>query len=142
MKKKGDKKQIDYLASWKRERADFLNYKKDESQRLRGSIEMIKEDMILELLPILDNIILAEKELPEDSNWTKGFLGIKAQVIDFLKKEGVEEIDCLDKKFDPHLHEAVEQIEGEESGIIVEIIQKGYNLNNKVLRPAKVKVTK
>jgi len=142
MKKKKVKKEEDYLASWKRERADFLNYKRDESQRLEKTVRIVKEDMILEFLPILDNILLAEKELPEDNNWAKGFLGIKVQILDFLKKQGLEEIECLEQRFDPHLHEAIEQVEGKESGIIAEVIQRGYILNNKVLRPSKVKVVK
>ncbi len=132
----------DYLAGWKRERADFLNFKKAESERIEKYINITKTELISDLLPILDNIYLAEKELPKEDNWVRGFLGIKAQIEDFLKKQGVEEIICLKKRFDPHFHEAVEQAKGEKPGIVVEVIQKGYILNNKVIRPARVKVTK
>ena len=132
----------EYLTGWKRERADFLNFKKAESERMQKYINITKDELILDFLPILDNIYLAEKELPKDNNWAKGFLGIKAMILDFLKKQGVEEIDCLNKHFDPHFHEAVEQVKGEKSGIIVKVIQKGYTLNNKVIRPARVKITK
>jgi len=143
MTKKGAKKpKENYLAEWKRERADFLNYKKQESERLQRYIGIAKEELLLDLLPVLDNMYLAERELPEDSDWSKGFLGIKAQLIGFLKKQGVEEIDCLNKEFDPHLHEAVAEVKGEKPGIIKEIILKGYILNNKVIRPSKVKVSK
>jgi len=140
--KESKKGKEDYLAGWKRERADFLNFKKAESERIEKYINIIKDELILDFLPILDNIYLAEKELPKDNNWTKGFLGIKAQIEDFLEKQGVEEIVCLNKHFNPHLHEAVEELKGEKPGLITEVVQKGYTLNNKVIRPAKVKVTK
>jgi molecular chaperone GrpE len=132
----------EYLAGWKRERADFLNFKKAESERIEKYISITKDELVLDFLPILDNIYLAEKNLPEDNGWTKGFLGIKALLIDFLKKQGVEEIDCLNKHFNPHIAEAVEEAKGEKPGIIIEVVQRGYILNNKVIRPAKVKVTK
>lgn len=137
-----EKKAEEYLQGWKRERADFLNFKNSESERIAKYINITKDELILDFLPILDNIYLAEKELPEDNNWAKGFLGIKALIIDFLKKQGVEEIDCLNKKFDPHLQEAIEEVKGKKPGIIVEVVQRGYMLNNKVIRPARVKVTK
>ncbi len=140
--KESKKLQEDYLAGWKRERADFLNFKKTESKRIEKYINITKDELILDFLPILDNIYLAEKELPQENNWTKGFLGIKAQIEDFLKKQGVKEIVCLNKDFNPHFHEAVEEVKGEKPGIIVKVIQKGYMLNNKVIRPARVKVTK
>ena len=137
-----EKLKEDYLAGWKRERADFLNFKKDESQRIERYINITKEELILDFLPILDNMYLAEKELPKNAGWTKGFLGIKAQVLDFLKKQGVKEIDCYNKCFNPNLHEAVEHSKGKNPEMIVEVIQKGYILNNKIIRPAKVKVSK
>jgi molecular chaperone GrpE len=137
------KKAEEYLAGWKRERADFLNFKKAESERIENYIKIARDELILDFLPILDNIYLAEKELPQDNDWAKGFLGIKALVLDFLKKQGVEEIDCLNKEFDPLLHEAVEEVKDKKiSGVIVEVVQRGYTLNNKVIRPARVKVSK
>ncbi len=136
------KLQEDYLTGWKRERADFLNFKKEDSERTEKYINITKDELILDFLPILDNIYLAEKELPKEDNWAKGFLGIKAMIIDFLKKQGVEEIICFNKQFNPHFHEAVGEIKGEKPGMVVEIVQKGYTLNNKVIRPARVKVTK
>jgi len=140
--KEAKKLREDYLAGWKRERADFLNFKKVESERIEKYINITKDELILDFLPVLDNIYLAEKELPKECNWTKGFLGIKAQIENFLKRQGVQEIDCLNKKFDPHFHEAIEELKDEKPGMVVEVIQKGYMLNNKVIRPAKVKITK
>ena len=158
------KKQCDeYLNNWKRERADFLNYKKDEMERVGFLGKYVKEDIIFKILPILDNIYLAEKQLPENLKlgksgsaqaieWTKGFLQIQNQITEFLKKEGIEEIKTIGEKFNPETMEAVGEAdlssealakeEGGESGMVVEELQKGYMMQEKVLRPAKVKISK
>jgi molecular chaperone GrpE len=109
----------------------------------------VKEDMILKILPILDSFNLAEKHLPEDKESLQGFLQIKKQLEDFLTKEGIEEIKTIDQKFDPNFMEAAEEVSGDpdsaesaESGMVVEEVQKGYIMDGKVLRPAKVKISK
>jgi len=138
----------DYLAGWQRERADFLNYKREELERIGELIKYGDLGLILRILPIFDNFELAEKKLPEnlkrnDEN-IKGILRIKTQFQDFLKSIGVEEIESLGKKFDPNFQEIVEEVEksGVDSGIVIEEIQKGYKIHGKVLRPAKVKIAK
>lgn len=136
-----------YLQGWQRARAEFLNYKKEEAQRMKEILDYAKEPLILEILPILDNFELAEKTLKEESKKSpeiQGFLLIKKQFQEFLKKQGVEEIESLHKKFDPLCHEVVEEVDTDEfeTGTVVEEIQKGYKINNRVLRPAKVKVAK
>ena len=138
------KKSGEYLAGWQRSQADFLNYKKEEAARIKELLKYVSEDMVLEILPILDNFEKAEKDIPQDKKdeYLKGILQIKIQLQDFLKKYGVEEIESLGQKFDPNFHEAVEEAMGGESGIIVEEVKKGYKLNSKVIRPAKVKVNK
>jgi len=150
----------EYLNNWKRSAADFINYKKDEMERIGFLAAYAKEDILLKILPVLDSFYLAEKQLPENLKkqarepqvngsasspqveWTKGFLQIKNQISEFLKKEGIEIIEVIGKKFDPNCMEAVEQTEEGESGIVIEELQKGYKIGEKVLRPAKVKVTK
>ena len=142
-----EKLKKEYLAGWQRARADLLNYKKEELERVGNLIRVANENLIFELLPILDNFDVAEKKLPEnlkkDPNF-QGILQIKKQILDFLKKHGVEEIESVGKKFDPKFHEVVEEVETDkfETGQIVEEVQKGYKINGKVLRPAKVKVAK
>jgi len=139
------KQKEDYLAGWQRARADFLNYKKEEMERITALIAYSGEELILKMLPILDNFELIEKKLPEelkkDEN-VKGVLQLKNQIVDFLKNQGVEEIKSVGQKFDPNLHEAVEIKEGGESETIIEEVQKGYVINGRLLRPAKVKVVK
>ncbi len=137
----------EYLNGWKKERADFLNYKKNETERVEELIKYANEEFILKLLPVLDTFYLSEKELPEklkNNQWVDGFLKIKNQVLNFLKNQGVEEIKSQGEEFDPNFHEAVEMEKnnGGKSGIVVEEVKKGYLLSGKVLRPAQVKVTK
>ena len=139
-------KQIDYLESWKRERAGFLNYKREEAERIAKSIKFCNEKFLLEILDILDNINLAEEKLPkelEGDQWVSGIWKIKEQILGFLKSNGVEEIDCLNKEFDPNFHEAVEMIDSDlKSNYIIKEINKGYILHGKVIRPSKVKIAK
>ncbi len=136
-----------YLEGWQRARAELLNYKKEEMERIGGLIELAKESLIFEFLPILDSFDLAEKSIKEEvknQQEVKGFLQIKKQILEFLKKHGVEEIASVGQKFDPSLHEVVAEIDTDEfeTGTILEEVQKGYKINNRVLRVAKVKVAK
>ncbi|HDJ30427.1 MAG TPA: nucleotide exchange factor GrpE, partial [bacterium] len=141
------KEKEEFLAGWQRERANFLNYKKEETERFKDIIKYANEEFILKILPVLDNFEKAEKEIPEDmkeNQYLKGLLQIKIQLLDFLKNQGLKEIQSLGKKFDPNFHEVVEEVEvkDKESGVVIEEVQKGYILEDKVLRPAKVKVSK
>jgi len=141
------KKKDEYLSGWQRARADFLNYKKEEMERVKEILKYGNENLILKILPILDNFEKAEKEIPEDKKNDKlleGILQIKTQFQDFLKNQGVEEIKTVGEKFDPNFQEVVQEIEKAdcESGTVIEETQKGYTIHGKVLRPAKVKVVK
>jgi len=151
-----EKLKNEYLAGWQRARADLLNYKKEELARVGELIKYADVGIILKILPILDNFDIAlqnpalSKEgtglggQAENSRIIDGFLQIKKQFQEFLKSQGVEEIKSIRERFDPNLHEVVEEIEtkDKEPGIIVEEIQKGYTINGRLLRPAKVKVVK
>ena len=146
----------EYLNNWKRERADFLNYKKEEIQRIGMLAMYTKEETILKMLPILDSIYLAEKEMHEElknhgsvgspqANWMEGFLQTKKQIDTFLQKEGIEKIEAVDKPFDPNTMEAVGEEasdKGQETGTVIEEVQQGYMIGGKVLRPARVKISK
>ena len=136
-----------YLTGWQRARADFLNYKKEEMERIGEILKYAGEELILKILPILDNFDLAEKKLPEnlkDDENVKGILQVKNQILVFLKNQGVEEIKAVGEYFDPNFHEAAEMVDLKEeaSGKVVEEIKKGYKLHGKVIRSATVKVTK
>jgi molecular chaperone GrpE len=140
----------EYLNGWKRSKADFINYKREEHERMRALAEYVRSAVVLRVLPILDSLSRAEKEIPEDqkgSQVVKGFLQIVSQWQEFLKQEGIVAIETVGKPFNPEFHEAVVQEEGlpgqgGESGMVVEEVEKGYIMNGKLLRPAKVKISK
>ena len=114
---------------------------------MKEMVAYINSAVVLNILPILDNFDMAEKNLSdkerEDKN-IKGMLMIKKQIVDFLKTLEVTQIEALGKEFDPNFHEAVEEEfkEGIDPGIVTEEILKGYLINNKVLRATKVKISK
>lgn len=137
----------EYLAGWQRSRADFINFKRDEKTRFKKFFEIEKAEMILKILPVLDNFQKAKKEMSGGevkSTYLEGLAQIEKQFQEFFEKEGVEEIKAEGEKFDPNFHQAMEEIEvrGRDSGEILEVIQKGYQLKGRVIRPARVKVAK
>ncbi len=129
----GDKTE-EYLNNWKRERADFLNYKKDEARRIEEFARFAHEDVILETLEVVDDLELAVQEYKNI-----GLEQIIKKFKDLFKKYGVEEIEVSGKNFDPALHEAVETEAGGEKIIQV---RAGYVMHGKVVRPARVKIIK
>ncbi|KKL50555.1 hypothetical protein LCGC14_2304330 [marine sediment metagenome] len=142
-----EKQKKEYLAGWQRERADFLNYKKNEMERISELLKYANSGFVLKLLPVLDNFDIAHKKISKKAKSNKdikGLLQIKSHLKDFLKTSGIEQIEVLGKKFDPVYHEIIELVEKKEkeSGEIIEEIQKGYMIHGKLLRPAKVKAVK
>src|SRR3989344_2640233 len=126
----------EYLNNWKRERADFLNYKKDESRRMEEFVRYANEDLILELIDILDNMELGLKHEP-----TELLKKLSKDFEELLKKYGVEKIKTEGESFDPVLHEAVESSEVPEARLMEEV-RPGYTMHGKVVRPARVKLIK
>ena len=144
---KCEKERAEYLAGWQRARADFINFKNEEAERFSWLFESVRAELFLKFIKIMDNFERAKIQIPENlknDNFFNGFLQIETQIRDFLKEEGIQEIETAGKKFDPNFHEAIEEvkIEDKEPGIITEVLEKGYLINDKVLRPAKVKVSK
>lgn len=134
------------LAGWQRAKADFLNFKKDQEKVLGELQKYANQELILELLPTVDNFELAAKHLPEElsgAEWVKGVMCIKGMFENFLREAGVNEIKAVGEKFDPNFCEAVGTVEKEgEEDLVVEEVQKGYRMDQRVIRPAKVKVSK
>lgn len=139
-----EKMRDEYLSGWQRCKADFENYKKHEADKTAKDREYFNRDWVLRILGLYDNLEMAESHLPQglkDNEWVKAVLEIQRQFLSSI--EGLEEIKAEGEKFDPQVHEAVEQVEAEdESDTVVEVLQKGYKLNGAVIRPAKVKVSK
>jgi molecular chaperone GrpE len=142
---RSEKEKKDYLNGWQRERADFINYKNKEAERIKELLFSEKEDYFLKILPIIDNFNLAEESIEKDKKQDqniKGLLMIKNQLEAVLKDQGFEELDRLNKKFNPAWDEVVETVTDSkiETQTIIEVVQKGYCFKNKLLRPAKVKI--
>ncbi len=130
------KKQAEeYLNGWKRARADYLNLKKEMEAQDREVREWLSKIFLLPMLDIMDSFDRA-------GILDAGIEGIKKQFKNFLKAQGVEAMEVIGEKFDPLTHEAIESVDGGESGRIIEEVRRGYLVNGEVLRPAKVKVYK
>ncbi len=136
----------------KQKNAYFKAYADTENlrKRLQSEAETTRKYRIqsfaLEVLPVLDSMERALAVQSDDENiknYVKGFEMIHDQLVAALEKEGVKEIDALNQPFDHNVHQALmqEPVEGVESGIVVEVLQKGYMLKDRVLRAALVKVS-
>lgn len=125
--------------------ADFANYKKRTEKEKDSLISYGVESIACDILPVLDNFERAmESEVDKENGFYKGIQMIQEQLIEVLEKNGVCEIDAVEKPFDPHFHHAVltEESEDWQEGIVLGVLQKGYILKDKVIRPAMVRVAK
>jgi molecular chaperone GrpE len=131
-----------YLANWQRSQADLDNYVKRAEQEKSEIVEFANRILILDLLTILDDFERALASLPvelDEQNWTEGIKLIYNKLKTILETQGLAEIKARGEYFDPYLHEAAGQLEGEED-IIMEEIRKGYKFRDKLLRPSIVMV--
>lgn len=124
--------------------ADTENIRKRNQFELDQSKKYRIQSFAVDLLPALDNLERALASLDDqDSLIAKGIQMTYTQLIESLKKEGVEEIQALNQTFDPNLHQALlsEPVDGVEANRVVEVLQKGYILKDRLLRPSLVKVS-
>jgi molecular chaperone GrpE len=141
------KERNEYLSGWQRQKADFMNYQKGEKSRMEEIVKFSNEDLIYQLLVVLDSFDISINSFDVDSlseneeKILKGVEVIRNQFENILKQKGLEVIESLEEKFNPIVHEAIEKEDNQEGELIVsEVVLKGYKLNGKVIRPAKVKV--
>ncbi len=130
------------LAGWQRAQADFSNFKKRSEQEREDFTRFANASLMLELLPLLDDLERALEHVPAKLSglaWVDGISLIYRKFRATLESQGLTQIEALGKPFDPSLHEAVRQDKGEE-GIVIEEIRKGYQLHDKVIRPTMVVV--
>ena len=128
------------LANWQRSQADFINYKRRSEQEKEEFTKFANATLIHSLLPIFDDFERAFAAIPPrlaKASWVDGIRLIERKLRVSLEAQGLSEIKALGEPFDPRLHEAVMQGGGEE-GIVVEELQKGYKLYDKLIRPSKV----
>jgi len=134
----------DYLANWQRSQADFINYRKRIEQERNETIKFANAMLALDLLPVLDDLERAlDNVTPKLAGftWVDGIGLIYRKLRAILEGHGLTEVKAAGQPFDPNLHEAVLYGDGEE-GKVIEELQKGYKLHDRVLRPALVKVGK
>ena len=133
-----------YLASWQRAAADFQNYKRRVEQEREDVARLANAVFVINILPLLDDLDRALQSVDvrlAGLTWVDGVRLIHRKFQAVLEISGVQEIEADGATFDPTLHEAVMFGEGEE-GKVISVVQKGYTLNGRVLRPAMVVVGK
>ncbi|MAH33050.1 nucleotide exchange factor GrpE [archaeon] len=141
--KKTDKDVIVELKeSLQRLQAEFENYKKRTDKEKQDFITYAKADIINKILPTIDTFEIALKNTSDKEKFVKGIEMVYAQIFSLLENEGLRPIEALGKKFDPFFHEVLlKQKSNKDEDIVLEELQKGYMLNDKVLRHSKVKVS-
>jgi molecular chaperone GrpE len=132
----------EYLNDLKRVAAEFENYRKRAARDQAGFAERANERLVKDLLPVLDDLgrALQAAEQHEEAKLEEGVRLVHRQLAELLRKEGLAEIET-DGKFDPHVHEALlTQPSEAPEGTVIDVVQKGYRLGDRVLRPARVVV--
>jgi molecular chaperone GrpE len=135
-------KNEELVNNWKRTAADFENYKRRRETESKELIEYSKEIAVMKLLPSLQSLEQVLTLAPTDEKYKDWLQGLKATIIQLektMEELGVVKIKTVGEQFDPHLHEALEEVESETEGVVKEL-QPGFMLNGKVIIPAKVVV--
>jgi molecular chaperone GrpE len=135
-------KAAENLDGWQRSQAEFANYKnrvQRDSEMMRATM---KGDIIKKLLPVLDDLERSLAHRPEGDAWGEGVELVARKFQTILENEGVTRIETAGQPFDPNFHEAIssEPNEDVESGHVIEAVQTGYMLGERVIRPAMVRV--
>jgi molecular chaperone GrpE len=140
-----NQKAEEYLANWQRAQADFINYKRRTEQERQEFASYANADLMLSLLPVLDDmdraLDVAPSADPEGPGWLEGVRLVDRKLRSILEAQGLKPIEAVGEPFDPNFHEAIRQDHGKE-GVVLEEIQKGYMMKDKLLRPARVVVGK
>lgn len=124
--------------------AEMMNFRKRKEDEVANIRKYANEDILLQLVSVIDNFERAlSMENEENKEFLKGFQMIYTNIQNIITSSGVTEIDALNKEFDPNYHQAVltEKRDNVESGMVIEVLQKGYMYKDKVLRPTMVKVS-
>lgn len=138
-----DEKYQDLMDKFMRLQADFSNYKRRTEAQKTEYVELGVKKVANDLLPVIDNFERALDSIENKDSTYDGILMIKNQLAGVLEKEGIVEMKALGEEFDPMYHHAVltENSDEYDSGYVIEVLQKGYLINEKTLRPAMVKVS-
>lgn len=141
------KQAAEYLAGWQRAKADLINYRKEDDARRKDAVRYAAEDFIAQCIPILDSFDMAFRDrnaweqAPE--NWRRGIEHIYAQFLSVLHDNGVVQLSPLREQFKPEEHDSAGTVPvdtQDDDGIILDVIQRGYRLHDKLIRAPKVLV--
>lgn len=144
--KTAKQEKMDVMTSWQRDKADFLNARKRDQETQADVIRFANQNLIADMLPTLDGYEQATQQpswVTVDETWRKGIEALMTNIYASLQKVGVERYGKVGDIFDPNLHQAVgtvETIEKDKDHTVAVIMQTGYTLHDKVIRPALVKV--
>lgn len=137
-------KAAENMDGWQRSQAEFVNYKNRVQRDRESDYAAMKGDIIKKVLPVLDDLELAIANRPEQDSWADGMELIARKFKNVLEAEGLTRIEAEGQLFDPNFHEAIssEPSDDIESEHVIEIVQNGYMLGERVIRPAMVRVSK
>jgi molecular chaperone GrpE len=134
----------EYLDLARRAQADFENYRKRAAKEAAAAGDRAKSGLVRELLPVVDNLERAlESAADGEQHLAEGVRLVHSELIAVLERNGVEQFDPRGERFDPGEHEALSMRtqDGAESGVVLDVVEKGYRANGSVLRPARVVVS-
>jgi molecular chaperone GrpE len=145
--KKAIAEKQEYMDGWQRTKADFVNARKREEEARKEMAKFANEDLLMQITPVLDSFTMAMSNKATwenvDKNWRMGVEYIYSQLKGILEQNGFTEFDPLGETFDPVKHHAIETIEvtdETQDHKVINVVQKGYILNGKIVRPASVKI--
>lgn len=135
----------EYLDGWQRTLAEFANYKKRIDREQEQAYQNTVGNVVKRYLPVVDDLERALNSRPannDDAAWLAGIELIYRKIVNTLETDGIKVMETEGQLFDPNLHEAIATVPSDdhESGQIIEVLQKGYLLGDRVLRPAQVRV--
>ncbi|TSC84727.1 MAG: molecular chaperone GrpE [Parcubacteria group bacterium Gr01-1014_13] len=139
----------EYKANWQRALADYRNLQKETAAMRSQWAQMSEEQILQNFIPVYENFKKAfSANLPTGDNekqwqsWKQGIEYIMKQFRDVLKGYNVQEIKTVGEKFDPRLHEAISEEDGADAGVIIKEVEGGYKMGDKVIKPARVVISK
>ena len=140
--KEAEAKIIEYKDGWARSQAEFQNFRKRVERDNEAFKASTKGDIIKKVLPVLDDLERALQNRPADDAWASGIELVARKFQNILDMEGVKKIEAKGAAFDPNFHEAIshEPSEDVESGHVIDVVQNGYVIGERVVRPALVRV--
>lgn len=135
-------KTSEYKDSWLRSQAEFQNYRKRMERDKDVTYLSLKGDIIKRILPVLDDLERALQNRSGDDAWASGIELVARKFQNILESEGIKKIEAVGMEFDPIFHEAIshEPADGVESGHVISVVQNGYMIGERVIRPALVRV--